>query len=60
MEIQFNVFVRLLQSENVKEYMSVLFQTYMIQQGILHQFSCVDPATNRVPKQKNQHLLETT
>lgn len=53
MKIQFNVFVRLLQSENVKEYMSVFFQTYMIQQGILHQFSCVDPATNRVPKQKN-------
>lgn len=33
---QFNISVHTLQSDNAKEYLSAPFQTYMIQNGILH------------------------
>ena len=56
---QLNVPVRILQSDNAKEYMSDSFQTYISQHGILHQSSCVDtPFQNRVVERKNRHLLE--
>ena len=48
---QFNVFVRILRSDNGKEYMSNSFQTYMTQYGILHQsFSMDTPSQNGVAK----------
>ncbi|KAM7472959.1 hypothetical protein LguiA_011142 [Lonicera macranthoides] len=57
---KFNVSVHILRSDNAKEYLSTSFQNYMIQNGILHQTSCVDiPSQNGVAEQKNQHLLET-
>nr|XP_016492553.1 PREDICTED: uncharacterized protein LOC107812042 [Nicotiana tabacum] len=57
---QFNASVRTLRSDNAKEYMSELFQSYMRQHGILHQSSCVDiPSQNGVVERKNRHLLET-
>jgi len=57
---QFNTSVRILRSDNAKEYMSELFQSYMRQHGILHQTSCVDtPSQNGVAERKNRHLLET-
>ena len=57
---QFNVSVRILRSDNAKEYLSEQFQTYMTQNGILHQTSCVDtPSQNGVAERKNRHLLET-
>lgn len=52
--------MRLLRSDNAKEYMSATFQTYVAQQDILHQSSCVNtPAQNGVAERKNHHLLET-
>uniref|UniRef100_A0A0V0IC00 Putative ovule protein n=1 Tax=Solanum chacoense TaxID=4108 RepID=A0A0V0IC00_SOLCH len=58
---QFNASVRILRSDNAKEYMSESFQSYMRQHGILHQSSCVDtPSQNGVAERKNRHLLETT
>ena len=57
---QFNVSVRILRSDNAKEYLSEQFQTYMTQNGILYQTSCVDtPSQNGVTERKNRHLLET-
>ena len=57
---QFYVFVQNLRSDNAKEYMSEQFQSFMLQNGILHQTSCVDtPSQNGVAKSKNRHFLET-
>ncbi|KAL5838389.1 hypothetical protein ACOSQ3_015558 [Xanthoceras sorbifolium] len=57
---QFNVSIRTLRSDNAKEYTSTLFQSYMVQNGMLHETSCVDtPSQNGVAERKNRHLLET-
>ena len=43
-----------------KIYMSEQFQSFMLQNGTLHQTSCVDTSSQHVvAKRKNQHLLET-
>ena len=56
---QFHVLVQILRSDNVKEYLSEPFQSFMLQHGILHQTSCVDtPAQNGVVERKNRRLLE--
>ena len=57
---QFHVFVQSLRSDNAKEYVSETFQSFMLQNGILHQTSCVDtPSQNGLAERKNRHLLET-
>ena len=57
---QFHVSVQNLRSDNAKEYVSKQFQSFMLQNDILHQTSCVDtPAHNGVVERKNRHLLET-
>ena len=49
-----------LRSDNSKKYVSKQFQSFMRQNGILHQTSCVDtPSHNGVGKRENIHLLET-
>ncbi|KAJ9558576.1 hypothetical protein OSB04_013190 [Centaurea solstitialis] len=54
---QFKVSIQTLRSDNAKEYLSQTFQSYMLQNGILHESSCVDtPAQNGVAKRKNRHL----
>ena len=56
----FHVYVQNLRSDNTKEYMSEQFQSFMLQNGILHQTSYVDtPSQNGVTERKNIHLLET-
>ncbi|KAJ9553858.1 hypothetical protein OSB04_017903 [Centaurea solstitialis] len=56
---QFKVSIQTLRSDNAKEYLSQTFQSYMLQNGILHESSCVDtPAQNGVAERKNRHLLE--
>ena len=58
---QFHVFVQSVRSDNAKEYVSEQFQSFMLQNGILHQTSCVHtPSQNRVTERKNRHLHETT
>ena len=58
---QFHVYVQNLRSDNAKEYMSEQFQSFMLQNDILHQKFCVDtPFQNRVAERKNRHLLEIT
>ena len=57
---KFHVYVQNLRSVNAKEYMSEQFQSFMLQNDILHQTSCVNtPSQNGVAKRKNKHLLET-
>ena len=52
--------VQTLRSDNVKEYFSEPFQSFMLQHGILHQTSCVNtPSQNGVAERKNRHRLET-
>ena len=57
---QFHVSIQNLRSDNAKEYVSEQFQSFMLQNGILHQTSCVGtPTHNGVTKRQNRHLLET-
>ena len=56
---QFHVFVQSLRSYNAKEYVSEQFQSFMLQNVILHQTSCVNTPHNGVAERKNRHLLET-
>ncbi|KAJ9553824.1 hypothetical protein OSB04_017869 [Centaurea solstitialis] len=56
---QFGVSVKTLRSDNAKEYTSETFRSFMLQQGIRHESSCVDtPSQNGVAERKNRHLLE--
>ena len=58
---QFHVYVQNLRSDNVKEYLSKQFQSFLLQNGIFHQKSCVDtPSQHRVVERKYRHLLETS
>ena len=58
---QFHVSVQHLRSDNAKEYVSKQFQSFMLQNGILHQPSSIDtPVQNGVVERKNRHLLETS
>ena len=57
---RFHISVQNLRSDNAKEYLSEQFQSFMLQNGILHRTFCVDsPSHNGVAKRKNG-LLETT
>ena len=50
---QFHVYAQNLRSDNAKEYMFEQFQSFMLQNGILHQTSYVDaPSQNGVAKRK--------
>ena len=53
---QFRVYVQNMRSDNAKEYMSKQFQSFMLQNDILHQTTCVDTPQNGVAKRKNRHL----
>ena len=59
-QTKFHDSVQTLRSDNVKEYFSEPFQSFMLQHGILHQTSCVNtPSQNGVAERKNRHRLET-
>ena len=58
---QFNTLIRILRSDNVKEYLSEPLSSFMSSHGILHQSSCAyTPQHNGVVERKNRHLVETT
>ena len=59
--LEFNTSVRILRSDNAKEYFSMPFSSYMSSHGILHQSSCAyTPQQHRVAERKNRHLVEIT
>ena len=58
---QFNISIRILRSDNEKEYFSTSVSSFMSSHGILHQSSCAyTPQHNGVVERKNRHLVETT
>ncbi|KAJ7959762.1 Retrovirus-related Pol polyprotein from transposon TNT 1-94 [Quillaja saponaria] len=57
---QFGVSIRILRSDNAREYFSTSFQHFMTSQGMLHQSSCSHTSQqNGVAERKNKHLIET-
>ena len=57
---QFNTSIRILRSDNTKEYFSTPLSSFMPSHGILHQSSCTyTPQHNGVAERKNRHLVET-
>ncbi|RVX02576.1 Retrovirus-related Pol polyprotein from transposon TNT 1-94 [Vitis vinifera] len=60
-QTQFNISIRVLRSNNAREYFSTPFTSFISHNGILHQSSCAHtPQQNGVAKRKNRHLVETT
>ena len=58
---QFNISIRVLRSDNAREYFSAPFISFMSQHGILHQSSCAHtPQQNVIVERKNRHLIETS
>ena len=58
---QFNTSIRILRSDNAKEYFCTSFSSFMSSHGILHQSSyAYTLQQNGVPECKNLHLVETT
>ena len=58
---QFNTSIRMLRSDNAKEYFSMSFSSFMSFHRILHQSSCAyTPQQNGVVEHKNHHLVETS
>ena len=58
---QFNTSIRIIKSDNAKEYFSMSFSFFMSSHGIMHQLSnAYTPQHNGVAKRKNRHLVETT
>ena len=59
-EIHTRVSVQNLRSDKSKEYLSEQFQSFMLQNDILHQTSYVDTLSqNGVAERKNKHLVTT-
>ena len=60
-QTQFHTSIRILRSDNAKEYLSRPFSSFMSSYEILYQPSCAyTPQHNGVAKHKNRHLVETT
>jgi len=58
---QFSVSIRVLRSDNGREYLSHSLKQFMASHDILHQTSCAyTPQQNGVAERKNRHLIETT
>ena len=57
---QFNTSIRILKSDNAKEYFSMPFSSFMSSHEIFHQSFCAyTPRQNGVVERKNRHLVET-
>lgn len=55
---QFNAAVKIIRSDNCREYLVHSFQAFLSEHGILHQTSCVDtPAQNGVAERKKASSL---
>ncbi|RVW63346.1 Retrovirus-related Pol polyprotein from transposon TNT 1-94 [Vitis vinifera] len=58
---QFQAQIQILRTDNGREYFHFALGTYLMNNGIIHQSSCVDtPQQNGVAEQKNKHLLEVS
>ena len=51
---QFGTSIKILRTDNAKEYLSSHFQSFLTSQGVLHQTSCAHtPQQNDVAERKN-------
>ena len=56
---QFQANIKILRTDNGREYYSSILGSYLNENGIIHQSSCVDtPQQNGIAERKNRHLLE--
>ena len=57
---QFHTSIKILRSDNAREYLSTNFQNFMTTHGILHQIPCAYTSQqNEVAEHKNRHLVDT-
>jgi len=57
---QFEKLIKVLRSDNAREYFSSGFSTLLNSHDILHQFTCSHtPQQNGIAEQKNKHLVES-
>ena len=60
-QTQFQTNIKVLRTNNGREYYNSMLNFYLQKNGIVHQSSCVDtPQQNGVAERKNRHLLEVT
>src|ERR1044072_1910570 len=60
-QTQFQTSIKVLRTDNGREYYHSTLSSYLQNHGIIHQSSCVDtPQQNGVAERKNRHLLEVT
>ncbi|PNY03792.1 ubiquitin carboxyl-terminal hydrolase 12-like protein [Trifolium pratense] len=58
---QFGKTIRILRSDNAKEYFSKQFNSFLASQGIIHQCSCPHtPQQNGVADWKHRHIVDTS
>ena len=58
-QTQFHTKIQILRTDNGTEYFNHSLSTYLQENGIIHQSSCVDtPQQNGVAELKNKHILE--
>ena len=58
-QTQFQTKIKVFRKDNAKDYFNFLLGGYLMDQGIVHQSSCVDtPQQNGSTERKNKHLLE--
>ena len=56
---QYNVGIKILRTDNGTEYYNSALGSFLLENGLVHQSSCVDtPQQNGVAERKNRHLLE--
>ena len=57
---QFHTSIKILLSDNVREYLSTNFQNFITTHGIPHQISCAHTSQqNGIAERKNRHLVDT-
>jgi len=57
---QFDTSIKVLHTDNAREYLSSQLQIFLTSEGIIHQSSCAHtPQQNGVAERQNRHLVET-
>ncbi|CAN1822216.1 Retrovirus-related Pol polyprotein from transposon TNT 1-94, partial [Linum perenne] len=60
-ENQFQTKIRVLRTDNAKDYFNTVLGSFLSSRGVIHSSSCVDtPEQNGIAERKNRHLLEMT
>lgn len=58
-QTQFEVKIQVLRTNNAREYYYIILWSYLSENGIIHQNSCIDTTQqNRVTERKNKHSMK--